>query len=287
MRDNPLITNGVLHKESVRFNKICLFLFFFMTNTLYIGFLILKHLTSYRGGVQSISQDVADHLYLQIILLILIILYFATNSFLQYALYIKQIGLSIRHHVSKLQHIDVNGKPPYITGRKNARTKARNYKEFAMNRIYFLKQYMVILYIIATIRTIFLSLILIFPIDKYPTSHKFIAGTASAFIWIFEIGKFIQRCHYIRLVDDWTLSKHEEHWKAEEENGIERDILIRVLIANSIFVFLLIPITFWVYAGHLLSHSDIESTSAIAVFEHLFFASIGLGIIFQFTELHF
>lgn len=240
------------------------FLFFLFSlvlivNLFYVVFICIKTNFSFRTGVQSISQDIADNVYLRTFLFLLVFVFYAIHSVLKYYM--------------------------YSVANKNKHKK--NY----------LKSWSFRLNITASIRTLFLTLIFIFPIDVYRLAHTVFAFLAATFVFLFEVFNLEHRRRFIKHCTDRNPNYCKKYKKKKtrinptpneevkcKHDGICLNHLQRIVLFNWAFVFIssILAITYFV-----LSFFTIEETSTYAVTEHMFFATIGIGLIFYFADVNF
>jgi hypothetical protein len=237
------------------FRKQAFLFLVFACNIAYVIFLIIKTAISYRSGVASISQDLADHKSLQVIAVVLLILFASTFSYVQ--------GIYASQAVEVFEN---------------------NYTELLLFYTY-QPQFSQIFWVAQFVA---LFTVLIYPVDIYPNEHYQAALASALLVWGYQVEEFVKRIFLFYKLGRKHLSTARKVHIAETHGMYPFPEVwsTGVLITNFVFVVLLF-VFFITYGGFVAwGPVDIEQTTPIAVLEFLFFAGLPLGLVFNLFEVH-
>lgn len=248
---------GPLLERSGDYQRHQYIILILIENSFYWFFIVLKTVLSYRSGVASISQDIADSTALTILLIIFVAICSIQQSYIRGV----HVQLEIQNFHSHKQGL------------------SQFYTYCAPFSHYF-----------SNLRFILVLCIAVVPVDPYTVAHFWLAGITAVVVVLFEMYKLIFRYQmYEEALHDMKVVKR---LNCEQDMNILpyefRTDRKWVLISNVLFIMysmimLILYVALSISTGN---DSSVEETTAIAVTEHLFFATIPLGMIFNLAEIH-
>lgn len=233
---------------------------------LYTTILCVKTAITWRPGTESISQSIADHPFLNILVVTFVSLY-AMLSLYTIVLYVRR-----RYLITYDDHHPLNSKCYCDDGQAK--------KKFE-KRLYWLKVSAMSATITMTLQLITFLHIPVISVNLLPKAHMWMAGALVVFSLATECLSMWFRYNLFSIFEDSGEGNHEKHLGFDKNHGTI------VLVAN-FFVILFAAVNVVVYGGwiYLAPPHRAELDSDVAFAEFNFFLAIFVLVFFHVYGVH-